>query len=65
MPYPPLNLSSPMPFGKHKGKTVAELLDDAPDYLLWCYHDLGTNFSEEVREHLKNHELGIREESAE
>ncbi len=25
-----------MPFGKHKGKTIAYLMDADPQYLAWC-----------------------------
>ena len=30
-----LSLSDQMPFGKHKGKTIQQVLDEAPDYLQW------------------------------
>lgn len=35
-----LGLDDEMPFGKHKGKQISDLLDDDPRYLLWAYNEI-------------------------
>lgn len=41
MTYPPLRLSDSMPFGKHEGEEIEDLIYDDPGYMSWL-------FSEEV-----------------
>lgn len=56
--YPPLQLDSTFPFGKHKGKAVHEVLVEAPEYLLWLRSqrwasepsDPNAGFSEQINE---------------
>ncbi|MCP4396141.1 MAG: hypothetical protein GY801_02360 [bacterium] len=35
-----LDLSDPMPFGKHKGKTVQEVIETSPDYISWMRREV-------------------------
>lgn len=37
-------------FGKHKGKTVAYLMDAEPEYLLWCIENDVLHLSVSLRE---------------
>ena len=34
------NLTDKLPFGKHKGKTIHQILQKDPNYLLWCVEKL-------------------------
>jgi len=49
-----LRMDTALRFGKHNGKTVAQILDEAPDYLLWLQKQFEAdgfqhkNFSTEV-----------------
>jgi hypothetical protein len=35
-----LKLTDALTFGKHKGETIQEVLDDAPDYLAWAIDEI-------------------------
>ena len=35
-----IKLDHIMTFGKHKGKTVAELMDEAPGWLVWAHENV-------------------------
>ncbi len=39
-------------FGKHKGKTVAEVLDEDPSYIKWAIENNVTAFDDEVLDEL-------------
>lgn len=43
-----LTLESILNFGKHKGKQVEDLIDDAPDYLRWLCEKKIRPFDEEA-----------------
>lgn len=50
-----LGLSDEMPFGKHKGKSVQEVLDEEPDYLRWMLREVQrVTFGAEVLELLEH-----------
>jgi hypothetical protein len=34
------DLDTPLLFGKHRGRTVEELLDEAPGYLVWALENV-------------------------
>lgn len=34
------DLDDPLRFGKFKGRTVEDILDEAPEYLLWCLENV-------------------------
>lgn len=57
--YPPLDMDDIMPFGKHRGAELRELVAEEPGYLIWCRDNIGTRFSEEIAYALKNHESGM------
>ncbi len=35
-----LNLKSKLNFGKHKGKTIDEVLEEDPTYIRWCLENI-------------------------
>lgn len=35
-------LNTKLTFGKHKGKTVKQILDDAPTYIRWCLENINS-----------------------
>jgi len=41
-------LDSIMPFGKHTGEMIEDLLSDDPDYLAWMYEQDNISFDLEV-----------------
>lgn len=41
-----LKLTDTMPFGKHKGEQLEDLLYDDPDYLAWLYDNDVVEFDE-------------------
>ena len=51
--YAPLELADTMPFGKHKGKTVGQVVKEAPDYISWMLDQGKTKFSPSVLEAMK------------
>jgi len=43
-----LHLSSPLPFGKHFGKTINDVMEEDPSYLVWFAANIkNTLFSEQ------------------
>ena len=48
-------LSDRMPFGKHKGRIIGNILQSDPDYIMWCINnldfdvDLDSDFDSDVR----------------
>lgn len=39
MAYSPLRLSDKMPFGKHKGEEIEDLIYDHPGYMSWLFEE--------------------------
>lgn len=48
MAFRPLTLEDLMPFGKHKGEQVEDLIDDDPSYLAWLYENDKCEFDADV-----------------
>lgn len=48
MSYRPLDFEDEMPFGKHKGETVAEVIDDDPGYMVWLLSEDKCSFTDDV-----------------
>lgn len=53
--YQPLHYNSEIKFGKHKGKSVGDLLMECPDYLSWAIDNINLKLDEEC--------LGLLEEA--
>lgn len=53
--YPPLDFDDEMPFGKHKGETVAEVIDDDPSYMVWLLSEGKTGFTPEVEREVQKY----------
>lgn len=53
--YPPLDFADKMPFGKHKGDTVAECIDDDVNYMLWLSEEKPGIFTEGVYKELEKY----------
>ena len=43
-----LRLTDTMPFGKHKGEQIEDLIYDYPSYLSWLFEESVVVFDEEV-----------------
>lgn len=43
-----LRLTSSMPFGKHKGEQIEDLLYDSPAYMTWLAEETDVEFDVEV-----------------
>jgi len=50
--YPPLSLSSKMPFGKYKGDTIRSIIKNNPGYIDWLVNNTSVriNFDEQNQE---------------
>lgn len=50
--YPPLSLSSKMPFGKYKGDTIRSIIKNNPGYIDWLVNNTSVkiNFEEQEQE---------------
>lgn len=46
--YPVLRLDSTMPFGKHKGKQIEDMIHDHPSYMGWLYNESYVKFDNET-----------------
>jgi len=57
MPFPPLRLSDSMPFGKHKGEEIEDLIYDQPGYLAWCVNEEVVIFDSEVIKQLEDKKI--------
>lgn len=55
--YRPLRLSDPMPFGKHKGEEIEDLIYDQPNYLAWCVNEEIVTFDGEVTKQLEDKKI--------
>jgi len=51
-----LTLESEMPFGKHKGAQVEDLIEDHPEYIRWLCENTSTGFDDDVLEMLEKRE---------
>lgn len=51
--YQPLKLEDNIPFGKHKGTTISELISTKPDYVKWLLANVDTfSLTEEAEDYL-------------
>ena len=57
MPFPPLRLSDSMPFGKHKGEEIEDLIYDQPGYLAWCVSEEVVVLDSEVIKQLEDKKI--------
>ena len=57
MSYRPLRLSDSMPFGKHKGDEIEDLIYDNPSYLAWCVNEEVIEFDDEVIKQLEDKKI--------
>lgn len=48
MTYRPLRLSDMMPFGKHQGQQIEDLIYDQPSYMAWVFNDSSCELDTEV-----------------
>lgn len=48
--YDPKHFNDIMPFGKYKGKTIGDIIQENPGYLLWCCDYLDFEVDEECLE---------------
>lgn len=48
--YDPKHFNSIMPFGKYKGQTIGDIIQEDPGYLLWCKDNLSFEMDEECLE---------------
>ena len=55
----PLDWDDEMPFGKFKELEIKDIFEDDWKYLAWCRDNIGTKFSDDVLEGIKNKEMGI------
>lgn len=51
-----LKLDDDMPFGKHKGKQIEDLVEDEPSYIRWLCENANTEFDDTVLEALEKRE---------
>lgn len=51
--YEPLHFNSVLRFGKHRGKTLGDILQSEPDYLVWCKNNINLCMDEECEDLLK------------
>lgn len=48
--YDPKHFNDPMPFGKYKGKTIGDIIQEDPSYLSWCVDNLSFELDDECIE---------------
>ncbi len=53
--YRPLDFEDEMPFGKHKWTTVADVIDDDPQYMVWLLSEGRCNFTPEVEREINKY----------
>lgn len=51
--YEPKHMNSIMPFGKHQGKHIDEVIEDDPKYIQWAVDNLNFSIDEECEEFLQ------------
>lgn len=51
-----LTLESDMPFGKHKGSQIEDLIEDEPEYVRWLCENTDIQFDDECLEALERRE---------
>jgi hypothetical protein len=56
------SIQDAMPFGKHKGKQMQEVIDDDPRYVSWAINKTGFRLDEDAKKYfeeiLREHSLG-------
>ncbi len=57
MGFRPLRLSDSMPFGKHKGQEIEDLIYDEQSYLAWCVNEEIVVFDDEVTKQLEEKKI--------
>lgn len=57
MGFRPLGLSDSMPFVKHKGREIEDLIYDEPNYLAWCVNEEIVVFDDEVTKQLEEKKI--------
>ena len=55
--YYPLKLYHTMPFGKHKGEQVEDLIYDQPDYITWLAENTDIEFAPETMKLMEEKKL--------
>ncbi len=50
----PLSLNNSFKFGRHKGKSVKEVIEEDPYYILWARDSYAARFMDEVIEAVEN-----------
>lgn len=55
MSYARLDFEDEMPFGKHKGETVADVIDDDPQYMVWLTGEKPGTFTDEVEREVQKY----------
>ena len=53
-----LDLDHKLTFGKHKGKTIEDVLEDDPRYLRWCMENIDDFELDRAVEHLLHEKIG-------
>jgi hypothetical protein len=48
MAFPALTVEHIMPFGKHKGETIGNLLEDNPNYMFWLRANTDINLHDDI-----------------
>lgn len=51
--YDAKHMDSIMPFGKYKGKTVGEIIEEDADYMRWCVNNVNFSIDEECLDFLE------------
>lgn len=55
MSYARLDFEDEMPFGKYKGQTVADVIDDDPQYMVWLTGEKPETFTDEVEREVQKY----------
>lgn len=51
-----MDFEDEMPFGKHKGSTVADVIDDDPGYMVWMLGAEPGLFTDDVEREIRKYE---------
>ena len=56
------SIQDAMPFGKHKGKQMQEVIDDDPRYVFWAINKTGLRLDDDAKKYfeeiLREHSFG-------
>lgn len=55
MGFKPLDFEDEMPFGKYKGETVADVIDDDSGYMVWLLTEGKCSFTNEVEREINKY----------